>query len=45
MNSNTFCSTKKYSDTKWEEFKAKDTMGTYEIKKYHYLILMTKDLF
>ena len=25
--------TKKYSDTKWEEFKTKNKLGTYEINK------------
>ena len=46
MNLKIFSSTRKYSDTKWEEFKAKNIILEYtKSTKNHYLFSMVKDLF
>ena len=45
MNSKTLYLTKKYSDIKWEEFKAKNIKWEHtKSTKYHYHVLMIKDL-
>ena len=46
MNSKTLCLTKKYSDTKRGEFKAKNIKWEHtKSTKYHDHVLMIKDLF
>ena len=43
MNLMTLCSTRKYSDIKWEEFKPKSiNLEHTKSTKYHYHVLMTK---